>query len=77
MPSEREPPVDIGIGVIGAGAIAEAHGAAYRAVGARVVGVMSRHAEDARRLASVLEAAYRSAASGDVVKVNGVTEGAT
>src|SRR5215831_10187509 len=56
MPSEVEPPVDIGIGIIGAGAIAEAHLAAYRAAGARVVGVMSRHAADARRLARVAEA---------------------
>src|SRR5262245_55668101 len=41
----------IGIGIIGAGAIAEAHVAAYRDAGARVVGVMSRQVADAQRLA--------------------------
>jgi predicted dehydrogenase len=42
-----------GIGIVGAGAIAEAHMAAYRAVEAPVVAVMSRRLASAQRLARV------------------------
>jgi len=46
----------IGIGIIGAGAIADSHADAYLAAGARVVAVMSRRKSSAERLARRLGA---------------------